>query len=195
MAYSKVGIINLGLIRAGSKTISSLTETSDQAVSANAIYDYILDEVLESSNWSFAKERVELTQLSTAPSFGYDYQYSLPVDCLRVISVSHEDGSGGLEYVIEGGNVLTDEDNTEESLYCEYIKRVTDPAKYTSKFIKALSLRLAADLAFKLMQISGLKNEILAEYQAVLIDAKDHDRSQDYVIDEDGSDDWQTAGR
>ena len=46
MAYSDVGIANLALIRVGAKRITALTEDSEQAIVANAVWQYIRDEVL-----------------------------------------------------------------------------------------------------------------------------------------------------
>lgn len=89
MAYSKIGIVNLGLNKIGVKKItdnsSLIAETTDQAKAVNVVWDYILDEVLEARPWHFAKIRARLHRLDVTPAFEFDYAYGLPTDFLRFI--------------------------------------------------------------------------------------------------------------
>jgi hypothetical protein len=193
MAFSQVGITNLALTRIGAATVATMTENVF-AKTANALWEYLRNEVLEAANWTFAMKRAILVQDATAPVFGYDYRYAKPADSIRIVSLSYK-GSDKVPFVVEGDYILTDQDNTDEDLYALYLWPVTDPAKYSAHFARALGLRLAADLAVKVQQASGLKNEIMQEYEQFLSRAEGVDRSQDYLEDEKGSTSWQDAGR
>lgn len=190
MAFSQVGIVNLALIKLGARTISAMADTSPQAIAANAIYDYLLDEVLEEEEWVFATYRATLAQDSTAPDYGYEYRYARPTGAIKILEVSPE-----CDFVVEGDYILTDWDDDDEDLHCRYIKRVTDPTKYGAKFCKALALRIAADLAVILQQSTSLKNELMAEYRQALYEAKAHNQSFNYLKDEKGNEDLLNAGR
>jgi hypothetical protein len=85
MAYSTVGIVNLGLLRIGAKIISAMDENSPNAIKANAVYPYLLDEVLQVKDWRFAKTRLQLAVIATTPGYAYQYAYALPADFLRLV--------------------------------------------------------------------------------------------------------------
>ncbi len=62
-----------------------------------------------------------LTKLATAPDFGYDAQYQLPADCLRVVEVYDTK----LPWVVEGRVLLSSESTP---VYIRYVKREEDTA-------------------------------------------------------------------
>ena len=62
MASNDYDIVNLALIRLGANTITSLSDGSRNANTANKIYEMIRDEVLRSFDWGFAKRRAWLAQ-------------------------------------------------------------------------------------------------------------------------------------
>lgn len=222
MAYSKIGIINLALGKIGVARISSLTEDSAQCIKAVEVYDYILDEVLESADWRFAKRRVALSQSTTAPANTnqYDYAYPLPQDYLRTAKGTKSDpavypvGAYALSYTslnalvqaktydyiieaLEDGTkcLFTNYDNSSEDLYLTYIRRVTNPGLYSAQFISALSFRLAAEVSMSLTE-SVQKFELMMNgYDRALLLAKGHNQSMDYLEDEHGGDEWESAGR
>lgn len=149
---SDVGIVNSALVKIGADTITSLTDDSEEARAANAQYAKLRDEVLRGHPWNFAVERVQLAQFGTDPAFGYAKQYQLPADCLRVLGMSDDT----IQFEIEGRKLLTDE----ETAKIRYIKQVTDPNEFDSFFRETLALRLAADLAYTLVN-SGTLSELM----------------------------------
>ena len=66
-----------------------------------------------------------------------------------------------IEWKQEGNKVLSDS----ATIKARYLKRVTAPAEYDSLFVEALALRLAADLAYSLVQSSTLSQNLLVEYE------------------------------
>lgn len=220
MAFSVVGIANLALRRIGVARISSITEGTEQADDANGSWEYIRKEVLESREWRFAKERVALAQNSSTPVVKYDYAYDLPSDFLRIAKGTKEDPAvypegaystswttGELEvhgkrfpYIVETLSddtvcLFTDYSNDSYDLYLTYIKDVTDPTKYTARFVNALAFRWAAELALPRTEDYKKYDRMMELYRIALNDASALEQMLDFFEDEFGSEDWISAGR
>lgn len=205
MAYSQVGIINLALGRIGVKKISSMTEDSMQAIAAKVVWDYLLDEVLQAKDWKFAKTRAVLAKSVTIPEYGWDFAYPLPGDFLRLAQATADDPAldppkDVLPYVIEALpdgtlSLLTDYDNSREPLKIAYIRRVTNPLKFTAHFINALAFRLAAELSIPVTESLEKFQAMIRLYERALTEAEETNRSLDSIEDEMGLDSWETAGR
>ncbi len=192
MAYSQVGVCNLALFELGVPSISSMTEDSDAAILMNAIWEYARNEVLEDGDWNFSKTIAELTNDATyeaAPTNPlYDYRYSKPASCIKVIGLIDEDGYTVKDYVVEGDYIYVNFDNTDNSLYCRYTVVVTDPTKWSAKFIRALKYKLAGMAAWKLARRDPEPFE--QKYIMSLNDAMGLNQAQDYVDGEQGNTDW-----
>lgn len=224
MAYSITGIVNLALLKIGVKRISSHPDsTTPQGIDANDCWEYIRDEVLAKRDWKFAKTRVALAQNATAPAYLYDYAYTLPSDFLRLCLTKKDDTntypSGAYDnnyYVTQDGIVvfgtvysysietlsdgtmvlMTNYDNTDYDLYIPYIKKVTDATKYSPLFIKALSYRLAAELAMPRTEGQKKFESMMLMYEKALQEADELNSSMEYVEDETGPYiSWADAGR
>lgn len=192
MAYTQVGIVNLALIRCKSTTISSMSEASVMARTASAVWDYIRDEVFAAFPWNFTKTRAELAQDTGTPEYGYDYQYTKPSGCLRILEVVQADEK--IAYVEEGDYILTDYDNDDDEIYILYTAVETDYTKWPPSFVNAFAYRLAAELGAKLESVDV--NDMLNKYQIALNDAKASNQSKDYIEDDPaGSTSWEDAGR
>lgn len=115
MAYSQLGITNLALGRIGVKRITDIdpaVDTSTQAADADAVWEYIRDEVLEDKDWVFAKKRVALPQSFQTPWSGFDYAYILPSDFLRLARQDDNDPPvypSGYNYKFEEQDIVADE--------------------------------------------------------------------------------------
>lgn len=220
MAFSQVGIVNMSLGRIGVKRIASMTEDSAQAIAANAVYEYILKEVLEVKDWRFAKERVALAKNATAPANKYLYAYTLPSDFLRIAASSVGDPAvyptgaystsyqtGRLEivgttfaYVIENISddtlcLFTDYDNDAGDLFLTYIRYITNTAKFTASFVSAFAFRLAAELCLQLTESKAKYDSMITLYERALLRADSLNMSMDYLENETGSTELQDAGR
>lgn len=177
----------LGILGPGSGFLTDLT--TDQTVAGQALnrtYEMVRDEVLEAHPWNFAVTRAEIAADVSTPEWGFDYQYSLPANCLRFLSMYGQK----VEYQIEGDKLLCDEAGP---LLIRYIKRETDTSKFSPTFNTAMATRWA-------FQISGIiesrttPNQIWEMYQLFLAQAKRAD-AQSNPSEEMPDGDWLDSRR
>jgi hypothetical protein len=157
-----VEIVNIALARLGDSPIQGLTEGSVPANMATVFYEPSRRAVLRDFNWNFALRTARLAKLQQ-PGSGFRYAFSLPADCLRVVSLlgSTERGTGP-GFVVRSGNLLTDKEDAE----IEYIYDCQDPALFDDKFIEALSYKLASELAMPVKGSPELMGNYMNVYQA-----------------------------
>lgn len=165
---SKITICNNALIALGDSPIADFppVETTTRAKQCANIYDDVRDSVLRAHPWSCAKKRVVLSPDVSAPAFGFAYQFSLPADCLRVLSIT-EDGSP-IDYRIESGKLLC---NT-SALYLSYIWRNDEPTSYDALLLSAMSWAFAARLSYAIPGSASLLQLMEGKYQQALEEAK-----------------------
>lgn len=174
---SQVSIINIGLIALGEPSIISIDDATKPARTMKALYEPMRDAELRKNRWSFAMKRVSLSALSSAPDWGYDYQYQLPSDCLRldmikdsyvVPNLDNYRQQEDLHYTVEGRRILT---NEAAPLSIRHIYRVTDTNEFDALFAVALGKRLAFEACETITQSSQKKQIIMQEYTMALRDA------------------------
>ena len=137
---SVVDICNGALNQLGASTILTLTEDSKNARLCNARYTQVRDSVFRSHPWNCLQKRVQLAADTDTPAWGFTKQYTLPADCLRVLTILDYDA----DYKIEGRKILTDN----STMKILYIARITDPNEYDELLRETLSAALAADIAY-----------------------------------------------
>lgn len=153
---SDIDIVNLALTSLGADRIMSLTENSENARRANAIYTLIRDEVLRSAPWKFAIRWASLSQLSEEIKSGYKYAYQLPSDCLKVLRLKDKDA----DFRVENSKLYCNE--SEATI--KYIARIEDSSQFDSAFVSAFATRLAAELAYPLTASLSLTKAKWEEY-------------------------------
>lgn len=172
---SQTEIVNMALHKLGANRVTAITDDSKEARTATDVWGPCRDSVLQDHLWNFATRRATLAQLSSDPDWGYDYQFQLPTDCLRVIEMSDPDYEFRVETVKVGAQeykvLLTDESTAEIS----YIARIENTGFYSSKFVDALAARLAAEMAFTLTGSTRKEKMALDAYQLILSDARSVD--------------------
>jgi len=166
-------ICNSALIKIGVNRITALTETNKAAILCNEQYDKMRRACLREHPWNFAIRRVELATLSATPAFEYLYAFLLPTDVIRVLPPSSVEVAT-CKYKIEGRDILTNE----STLKIKYIADVTDASQFDDSFAEALATRLAADLAYSLVQSNTLATQMLAYYEKVLSLARTADAQE-----------------
>ena len=180
---SKVSIANLALTILGADRITSLEDNAENAKRLTAIYDSTLEDVLRAHPWNFAIARIQLARLATTPLYEYDYEYQLPGNCLRVLSVS--DGTNIIsDFKVEGRKLLCDD----TTIKIKYIANITDPNQYTSQFIYVLASRLAAEIAYAVTNNKATAEQMFELYLSRLQTAKETDAQESSsveVLDED----------
>ena len=177
---SKVDIANFALNSIGASTISSLSENTKAAIVINQRFDSVRDSVFRSHPWNSLITRATLSQDSSAPNFGYTYQYVLPTDpyCLRVLEFSNgtltypmdnmTSIDGSPVFVIEGRKLLTNEGTVK----IKYVGQVTDTTQYDSNLIDTLAARLAHEVCYAITGSTSLTNTTYSLYQEKLKEAR-----------------------
>lgn len=171
---SVIQIANRALTKLGAARIISLNDDIKAARSILSCYEDLRDDELRRNRWSFALKRTTLAALSTAPAFGYEYQYQLPADCLRVDMVDDRfpdvvmDNYVNAEYVdwvLENGLILTD---IAAPLSLRYLAQITDPTLFDPNFREALSCRIAAEICEDLTQSMPKREMAWKEYDRAI---------------------------
>ena len=182
---SVVDLCNRALDLLGAANITALTENSKEARLCNGNFDDVRDAVLRSHPWNIAITRKALPRDSVAPAFGFAYQYTLPTEpyCLRLLSfwnsnVNNEVAAydSNVMFKVEGRKILSNEGT------CNiiYIGRVTDTENFDSLLNKAISARLAAEIAYNITGSNSVAQNMIAIYEARLKEAKGVDSMEGY---------------
>ena len=161
---SVVDICNGALNQLGASTILTLTEDSKNARLCNARFTQVRDAVFRSHPWNCLQKRVQLAADSDAPAWGFTTQYTLPADCLRVLTILDYDA----DYKIEGRKILTDN----STMKILYISRIEDPNEYDELLRETLSAALAADIAYAVTSSNPTASNMYNLFQDKLKDAR-----------------------
>ena len=161
---SIVDICNGALNQLGASTIITLTEDSKNARLCNARFTQIRDSVFRSHPWNSLQKRVELAADTDTPAWGFTSQFTLPADCLRVLTILDFDS----DYKIEGRKILTDN----SSMKILYVSRVTDPNEYDELLRETLSAALAADIAYAVTSSNPVAKNMYDLFQQKLKEAR-----------------------
>lgn len=161
-------LCNKALAHLGEAKIADFHENSVVAGKCRLHYEMERDALLRMHRWNFARDRAVLTAMSTAPIFGWAYQYQLPVDCLRVLELNgREVLANDDSYEIEGRKLLTDA----ATASIVYTKRVTDPSEYDVLFCEAFTYKLAAALCKEIENSTSEKGAMLQMFKQAMAEA------------------------
>jgi hypothetical protein len=160
MSTTVTNICNRALGRLGDTQILDINDAGTAARACQLHFEGTRDEVLRAHRWNFATTRTILAQNITAPLFGWDYSYTLPVDFIRALEVNETEDGEGNPWACEGGNLMTDS----ESVNLVYIRRETEVVKWDTLFQEAMTLKLAMKLATVLRGSSSQVAELGEEY-------------------------------
>ena len=161
---SIVDICNGALNQLGASTIITLTEDSKNARLCNARFTQIRDSVFRSHPWNCLQKRVELAADTDTPAWGFTSQFTIPADCLRVLSILDFDS----DHKIEGRKILTDN----SSMKILYVSRLTDPNEYDELLRETLSAALAADIAYAVTSSNPVAKNMYDLFQQKLKEAR-----------------------
>ncbi|WP_368762507.1 hypothetical protein [Klebsiella michiganensis] len=174
---TRIEIINRALTKLGSDRLMSEADDNAASRAIEAIYDGLLDTLLRTYRWSFAIKRAQLAPLSSEPLFGYQFQYQLPSDCIRIDAITdvvnqewwnHDWCGYNLpypRYQVEGRQVLTD---MESPVYIRYGARMPDPTNYDEAFTEAFACKLAVEICETITQSSTKKQAALQDFDMAI---------------------------
>lgn len=152
MASNDYEIANLALRHLGiGRTMSALSDSTEEARVMNAFYATARDEVLRAFAWPFATKFAALTKVADNPSDidqEWSISYRYPSDCLMIRRIitgdRNPDRQAREPYRIgrDGTGLLIYSDYASAEL--EYTFQETTVSRYPPDFVIALSYRLAA---------------------------------------------------
>jgi hypothetical protein len=177
----------------GASRITDFDDDSKEARLCKEQYPKLRDELLRSHPWNFALARVTLAKEIDAPVFEYDAKFVLPLDVLRVMKTDfHIDPTTvetpwKIEYDVDLGRKVLLCDRDEVSI--QYIRQVEDTQVFDSNFDEVLALRIAADLAYPLIQSTSLAQQMFVLYENQLALARSMD-AQEGSLEQVMADDW-----
>lgn len=171
---SVIQVANRALTKLGAARIISLDDDNKQARAVVSCFEDLRDDELRAHRWQFAMKRTELAALAETPVFGYQYQYALPPDFLRIDMVDDRYPAAVmdnyidaeyLEWTIEGNVILTD---IGAPLKLRYISQVTEPNSWDSNFREALASRIAMEICEELTQSDTKKQSASSDYKRAI---------------------------
>jgi hypothetical protein len=204
MAMTDAQICNLALGRVGHKQfIASLDEDSQAAECCSVVYQPCLLELLETSDWGFARKHAVLALVSGVTRSGWTLAYALPTDCLvvRGLFSGVRDGASlglttmgmaltaGLSPAVALGavpkvpfDIESAADGATRLLLTDmataevlYTASSVTPSVFSQGFIQALAWRVAAEVALSLPVKRDLHQNAVAQAERALLRAKAHD--------------------
>ena len=188
MAYTEVSLTNMALAKLGEELITNLDDNVKQAQYAKALFTTKMNELLTKYDWHFNRKITTLVYTTNTPD-DYLYEYTLPNDFLKVISIN---GSVNEEFKIRGNYLYSDSDEIE----LEYLATLTDYTFLPPMVGEAFACLLASELAIVLTGSKENKQLYLQEYEYKVRQAYFNEIEQYQDDDVSMSDDeWLTAGR
>lgn len=174
---SEVDLANRALSLLGERRISSLMDDSKAARAMQARIAPLRDAELSTNAWRFAIHRAHLPMLAEVPAWGFPRAFQRPADDLRPLLVGpwhaaaapYGSGAGTEHFEIIGDQIQT---HYGAPLQYEYVRRVTDPSKYSPTFFEALAARIALDAAEEITGTSSVAQVVDRIYTAAIAEAK-----------------------
>ena len=81
---TQLEIYNLALLQMKQSTLADLTEEIEARYVLDALYDFVLKEMVEKGYWVFAMRTVQITQdTAITPAFGYSMAFNMPEDWVK----------------------------------------------------------------------------------------------------------------
>lgn len=161
----QVEIINIALARLGESPIQLLDEGSVPANTAKLLYDSERRATLREYPWNFALKQATLARIEQ-DAVDFHCSFALPVGCLRAVRVWGADKKA-LHFSVRGDVLFADE--TEVTL--EYVSDVSDGNQFDSKFVEALTYRLASAMSMPIKGSPDLMGNFMNLYKALVSDA------------------------
>lgn len=128
------------------ETVGGMTEINDRYFTINVLTTSTFELVGENST-----SYTTYTSGGTAtkvPASTFDYWFTLPTDCLRVIRVDDD----LYTWKNENGRILYNDDEAD----LIYIAKITDPTVFDAQFVDLLAQKIAAEIAVKLTDNANL---------------------------------------
>ncbi len=167
MASSRTDLCNLALGLLDDDPIQDLDQDEPKARVLRIHLQNSIDTVLTLHRWNACAKRAALSALATAPVFGFERQFTLPGDCLRVLEVVTASSGEPVErWSVEAGRVLLCD---EESPAIRYTARVEIIPHLPPWLAEAIAYHLAARTARAITGSDGKGAQLREEFERVVL--------------------------
>lgn len=174
---SETGIINSALRKVGASRITSRLDGSRNGNIANDLYDIILEDMLRSHNWNWARTEIELARGGTPILVGgFKYIYTRPSDWMRTIAAYDNDaGLGRVTYRLKADGFYT----SAENFFIDYVRLETDPNQMTADFREAFAHQLAMQMSTPIKAGKAIRDRLEKRGDRDLVQSKGSDAIED----------------
>lgn len=183
---SSTDICNLALDLLSAGTVQDVENPSNATEELlNRWYNQSRRKLLREHPWNFAIKRAQLAASATAPDFGYDKQYPVPTDYLRLLSVNDSVYTADVpaqsqHYRVESGHILTSNIFSDSSiLNLVYISDFSTVSEMDPLFIDVLSYEIAIGIAYKVVESQAAVQRVAELYRQKIALAKAIDGQED----------------
>ena len=173
MSASEVSICSNALLMLGGQPINDLAENNDRARLASNLYPAVRNYVLRRHPWNCAVKRVALAPDVAVPAFDWAFQYTLPPDYMRTLSVG--ESGAEIEFKIESGKLLCDDNPA----LLRYIWRNENPGTWDDMLVWAMTVSMKAVMAYPITQSASLAQVVDDALKDVLKQARAVDGQDD----------------
>lgn len=162
----KLTIINVAQMKCGLPLSAALNDCDWNAA---LVFDNCTHEVLRSFCWGFAQE-FRVLALSGKPEFGFEKEYNLPVDCVRVVDVHgcNDLRSPKGRYTLKGKVLRTQL----MPCYLRYVTNTVPCEDWPPDFTDAVASRIAMEIAPLSAQSMQLVPMLTQKYLTSLANAQ-----------------------
>lgn len=158
-----LNMANTALTRINKQVLQTLDDSSTSAMLCNQLIPQCVKMVLNQNDWHSARKRALIAPQLESPAFGYDHQFAMPSDFVRLVKVESE-----LPWEKEGEMILSDE----EALAIIYIAYPNTPDTLDPLIVDTITTLLAAQLSVSLTSDSTITNLLYQETEQKLYKAK-----------------------
>ncbi len=171
MTTTSIDIANRALILLGGREITSFMDNTNEARIAKNLYQSTRDYVLRAYPWASLKKREELAELADKPISGFQHQYQLPGDSIRVLEVHSSGKIKPSDWEVNGDRVLCDA----KPLSIVYLAGNLPESKYSTQLVQALVYRLASEMSYAMTGNNTAQGNFSALFGQVLEEARTTD--------------------
>lgn len=144
---TKIDLCSFALLKLGESPIQSLTDDTASAQLARTLFDPIIEALLASHPWRFAKQDFELTQTT-------DGDFVIPAEVLRILKCPGE---------VVGNKILS----SDEIISISAIVR-TPVENFPSYFVSLAATKLAMEFCIPLLGDQNIFKMMAALYESEL---------------------------
>lgn len=176
-AVSDIDIVNRAITKLGGARITSFNDNTTEGRAFKAMYPIVRRSLIRKANWNFAIKRDSIASSVTVPGWGFNIQYPLPADFIRLVQVNDFSVPLGLSdsrlmddapYQLEGGKIIT---NYPAPLKIRYLADIEDTTKFDSLFVEAFASLLAYEGCETITMNVGKKDRFEREVQRLIMQA------------------------